>query len=162
MSLPSPLSTGNGRWQRLRSRIRTNTKTKSRHPITCQERGLNTRPPELQSVALPAELSRLVTIGALSVIIMVQLLIASLNLDRTRPAFFHPTAHKQISLHAALNRGNGTTIPIQVSWGVYCLISGLLSLKSSSRSAFSRFLYDLRAMDRLLKSKGHTSGDALS
>ena len=25
---------------------------------TCQERGLNTRPPELQSVALPAELSR--------------------------------------------------------------------------------------------------------
>ncbi len=25
----------------------------------CQERGLNTRPPELQSVALPAELSRL-------------------------------------------------------------------------------------------------------
>ena len=27
----------------------------------CQERGLNTRPPELQSVALPAELSRLVT-----------------------------------------------------------------------------------------------------
>ena len=26
--------------------------------VVCQERGLNTRPPELQSVALPAELSR--------------------------------------------------------------------------------------------------------